>query len=83
MTKTLKRTSTRPTSSKLDRAMAQMAIGTPNEQSMRVFFSVLCQCPLVLTDTVPTAAIDTRMARTTNVAMSAYSIATAASSSSR
>jgi predicted metal-dependent peptidase len=60
MTKTLKRTSTRPASSKLDRAMAQMAIGTPNEQSMRVFFSVLCQCPLVLTDTVPTAAIDAK-----------------------
>lgn len=57
---TKRTTSTRPATSKLDRAMAQMAIGTPNEQSMRVFFSVLCQCPLVLTDAVPIAAIDAK-----------------------
>ena len=45
---------------KLDRAKVQMAIGVPNEEAVRIFFSLLCQFPPILTDKVPIAAIDAR-----------------------
>jgi predicted metal-dependent peptidase len=49
-----------PGPSKLDRAKVQMAIGVPNEDAVRIFFSLLCQFPPVLTTDVPIAAIDAR-----------------------
>lgn len=43
---------------KLDRAKVQMAIGMPGEEAVRIFFSLLCEFPPILTDAVPIAAID-------------------------
>lgn len=53
-------TSTRPTTNKIDRALNQMAVGLTTEQSVRIFFGVLCQYPIILTDKVPIAGIDAR-----------------------
>ncbi len=53
-----RKSSTAPATAKLDRAKVQMAIGVPGEDAVRVFFSLLCQFPPILTDQVPIAAID-------------------------
>ncbi len=52
------RKSTTPSPTKLDRAKVQMAIGVSGEEAVRIFFSLLCQFPPILTDQVPIAAID-------------------------